>query len=229
MTGDASDILARLKAVLPFRWFADKAPILDGMLSGLAGGWARIYSFLLYTKAQTRVMTATDVWLDIVAKDFFGLRLCRRVNETDIGFSQRLQRSFRREHGTRGAITAALTDLTGHAPAIFEPARTTDTGGYGSLTTPATGIAWGVAGCWGNLNLPFQCFVTAFRPTGSGIASVTGWGGGLSGSGIGAYGTGAIEYATLAMLQGQVSDQDIYQTVADMMPVAAIGWIQISN
>ena len=229
MTGDDADILTRLKAVLPSRWFADETPVLDGMLAGLAAGWAWVYSLFNYTNLQTRIATATDVWLDIAARDFFGHRLYRRIGELDNTFRLRIQKALWREHGTRSAIISVLSDLTGRSPIIFEPARTTDTGGYGSLTTTATGAAWGLAGGWGNLNLPFQCFITAYRPSGSGIASVTGWGSGSSGSGIGAYGIGAIEYATLSMIQGQVSDTDIYTAVGSVMPVAAIGWTQISN
>ncbi len=117
-----------------------------------------------------------------------------------------------------------LQDLTGRAPRVFEPGRTTDTGGYASLNGGGGGMAYGVAGGWGSLDLPFQCFITAYRPTGSGIAEVAGWGGPS-----GAYGQGAIEYASLAMVQGQVTDADIYAAVADVLPVAAIGWTRITN
>ncbi len=229
MTGDAPDILTRLKAVLPSRWFADETPVLNGILAGLASGWAWVYSLLSYAIAQTRIVTATDFWLDVIAQDFFGGRLHRRAGEPDNGFRHRILRALLREHGTRSAVIATLTDLTGRVPQIFEPSRPTDTGSYGSLSAPAGGMAWGLAGGWGNLNLPFQCFITAYRPSGSGIASVTGWGGGTSTPGIGAYGIGAIEYASLAMIQGRITDTDIYQAVADVMPVAAIGWTQISN
>ena len=229
MTGDTTDILSRLKAVLPSRWFADETPVLDGMLYGLAWGWAWIYSMLTYTTAQTRIMTATNLWLDIIARDFFGNRIRRRIDEQDDGFRLRIKTALLREHGTRNAIVSALFDLTGREPKIFEPSRTTDTGGYGDLANPAIGLAWGLVGGWGYLNLPFQCFITAYRPGGNGIASVSGWGTGLSASAIGGYGNGAIEYATLEMLQGQVLDADIYRTIADVMPVAAIGWTQILN
>jgi hypothetical protein len=72
--------------------------------------------------------------------------------------------------------------------------------------------------------LPFQCFVTAYRPSGSGIALVSGWG-----DSVGSYGIGAIEYASLAMVQGQVTDGDISAAVADVLPVASIAWIRIQN
>ena len=132
MTGDQQDMMARLRAVLPTRWFPDSAPVLDGLLSGLASGWSWAYQQLQYVKAQTRIATATDVWLDIIANDFFGGRLARRVGQSDGAFRDRIQRELFRERGTRGAIIAVLHDLTGRAPLVFEPARTTDTGGYAS-------------------------------------------------------------------------------------------------
>jgi hypothetical protein len=224
MTGDQQDILTRLRMVLPVRWFPDNAPVLDGMLNGLASAWTWIYQQLQYAKAQTRIATATDVWLDIIASDFFGDRLFRRVGQGDAAFRNRIQRELFRERGTRGAIVAVLQDLTGRAPRVFEPARSTDTGGYASLSGGGGGAGYGSAGGWGSLALPFQCFITAYRPVGSGIATVAGWG-----DPTGGYGRGTIEYASLEMVQGQVTDDDIYAAVADVLPVAAIGWTRITN
>lgn len=229
MTGDAPDILARLKAVLPTRWFADESPVLDGMLAGLAWGWAWVYSLLSYAIEQTRITTATGVWLDIVAQDFFAARFYRRTGEPDILFRNRISQEILREKGTRGAVTSMVKDLTGREPRVFEAARATDTGSYGSITGAGGGLAWGLAGGWGNLDLPFQCFVTVYRPSGSGIALVAGWADSLSPSGAGGYGVGTIEYASIDMLQGQVTDADIYKAVADMMPAASIAWTQITN
>lgn len=224
MTGDQQDMLARLRAVLPARWFPDTAPVLDGLLGGLASGWSWAYQLLQYVKAQTRIATATDIWLDIIANDFFGDRLTRRSGQGDAAFRNRIQRELFRERGTRAAIVAALQDLTGRGPFVFEPARSTDTGGYSSMSGGGGGLGYGSAGGWGSLALPFQCFITAYRPVGSGIATVSGWGGPSGG-----YGQGTIEYASLEMVQGQVTDNDIYAAVADVLPVAAIGWTRITN
>ncbi len=229
MTGDAADILKRLKAALPARWFADESPVLDGMLAGLAWGWVWLFSSLGYVIAQTRIASASDIWLDVIAQDFFADRLSRRTGEADSAFRHRILRELLRERGTRGAIVSVLTDLTGRTPRIFEPARATDTGAYGSLAGAGGGLGWGIAGGWGNLDLPFQCFVTAYRPSGSGIASVAGWGGDPIATGTGAYGIGAIEYASLDMVQGHVTDAEIYRAVAAVMPAASTGWTQISN
>jgi hypothetical protein len=224
MTGDQQDMMDRLRTVLPTRWFPDSAPVLEGLLSGLAAGWCWAYQQLQYVKAQTRIATATDVWLDIIANDYFGNRLARQTGQSDGAFRSRIQRELFRERGTRGAIIAVLQDLTGRAPLVFEPARTTDTGGYASLTGAGGGVGYCRAGGWGSLTVPFQCFITAYRPVGSGIATISGWGGSAGG-----YGRGAIEYASLDMVQGQVTDADIYTAVAGVLPVAVIGWTRITS
>ena len=223
MIGDREDMLSRLRAVLPTRWFPDSAPVLDGLLSGLATAWQWSHDLLQYVQMQTRIATATDIWLDIIALDFFGTRLVRRQGQGDPAFRNRIRRELFRERGTRGAIVAILEDLTGRTPVVFEPARITDTGGYGSIGRWWCSWIW-LAGGWGSLDLPFQCFVTAFRPLGSGIATVSGWGGPDAG-----YGVGAIEYASLEMIQGQVTDNDIYAAVADVLPIATAGWTRITN
>jgi hypothetical protein len=212
MTGDQSDMLARLKSVLPQRWFPDATPVLDGLLSGLAAGWAFLYSQLNYAKLQTRLVTATDTWLDAIANDFFARRLVRRPAEPDDAFRRRIRQELVRERGTRRAVISALTDLTGRSPLVFEPARATDTGAWGIAA------AWGAAGGWGSLNLPFQCFVTAFRPHASGIATVAGYGTG-----------GPLQYASLSMVQGQVTDADIMAAIAGVLPAATIAWTRISD
>jgi hypothetical protein len=212
MTGDPDDMLARLRSVLPQRWFPDETPVLDALLSGLAASWAFLHSQLSYAARQARLATATDAWLDVIASDFFARRLVRRPAEPDDAFRQRIRQELVRERGTRRALVSALSDLTGREPVIFEPARATDTGAWGVAS------AWGTAGGWGSLNLPFQCFVTAFRPHASGIATIAG------------YGTaGPLQYASLTMVQGQVTDADIMATVAGVLPVATIAWTRISD
>jgi hypothetical protein len=129
-----------------------------------------------------------------------------------------------RERGTRGAVIAVLQDLTGRTPVVFEPALPSDTGGYASAAGAGGGVGYGVAGGWGNLTLPFQAFITAYRPVGSGIAVVAGWG-----APVGGYGRGVVEYASLEMVQGQVTDSDIYSAVADVLPVTGVGWTRITN
>jgi hypothetical protein len=123
---------------------------------------------------------------------------------------------LRRPRATRAAVIQALQDLTGRAPTVFEPARPADTGAWGIAT------GYGAAGAWGSLMLPGQCFVSAFRPVGGGIAYLPGWD-------AGGWGAGISSYASLDMIQGQVTDADIYAAVADTLPATAIAWTRISD
>lgn len=218
MTGDLQDMLARLKATLPARWFPDSTPILDGMLTGLAQTWANLYAKLAFVRLQTRLATATGGFLDAISRDYLGATLPRRLSEPDVAYRVRIRKELLRERNTRAALVSVLTDLTGRAPIVFEPSRPADTGAY------AAAAGYGAAGGWGSLALPFQCFVTAYRAQGSGIATVAGYGGPNGG-----YGGGGIEYASLSMVQGQITDADIDAAVARVMPVSSIAWTRISN
>jgi hypothetical protein len=224
MTGDQQDILSRLKQVLPLRWFPDDTPVLDTLLNGVAWAWAWVYNLLQYVITQARVSTAENTWLDLIAADFFGSSLGRRVGENDDSYRHRILLELIRERGTRHAVISSLLDQTGRSPAVFEPANTLDTGGYGSISGKPSGIAYGAAGGWGSLNLPFQFFVTAHRPVSVGIGSVSGWG--CCGGG---YGQGSLEYANLTMMQGQVTDADICTSITDVLPVGVIAWTRISS
>ena len=212
-TGDAADMLARLRGVLPQSWLADETPVLDAVLAGLAGAWSVLYSLLQLVSAQARIATASDQFLDMVSTDFFGTSLPRRTGELDVAFRGRIDRELFRERGTRVAIVDVLVDLTGRPPSIFEPARAMDTGAWSTAS-----MGYGVAGAWGSLSLPYQCFVTAYRPIGSGIAMV----GGYSTAGV-------HEYADLAWVVVPVTDADIYAAIASVMPVATIAWTQIGS
>ena len=228
-TGDTADIAGRLRAVLPGGWFpapsadgTSTTPVLDGLLAGCAAGWSAIYGQIAYVTAQARRLTASGVFLDMIAGDFFGSFIKRRVNETDAALSTRIGREMFREKGTRAGLIAALTDLTGRAPVVFEPAHTGDTKGYG------VACGYGVAGGYGSLALPFQYFVTAYRPHGQGVANVAGYGhiGGFNGM-PGGYGGGAVEFATPSMFAAQVTDEDILNVINDVRPAATIAWTRI--
>jgi hypothetical protein len=213
MTGSQSDVISRLKAVLPTGWFPDETPVLDTILAGLATGWSSLYALLAAVRIQSRVATATGQFLDGASADFFGSRLPRRNTELDDAFRIRIHQQLAREHATRAAVVSIVTDLTGKAPVIFEPARVSDTAGYAT-----SGLAYGVAGAWGSLRLPFQIFVTAHRAQGVGIASVAG------------YGTpGPLARASLSAAAGQVTDADIYAAIASVMPTGTRAWTRITN
>lgn len=237
-TGDMNDMAARIRAVLPTSWFptsapgaASSTPVLDAVLAGLGSAWAAIYRLLTFTKLQTRIATATGFFLDLIALDFFGITLVRRSGETDAAFQARIRSNIFAPRGTRAALARMVIDLTGRKPAIFEPANTQDTGGYGTGAQGGGGMGFSVAGGYGSLQLPFQCFVTAFRPNIRGIPLVAGYADIAANTfaGAGGYGAGAIEYANLEMFSTQVTDAEIYADIAAVMPVATIAWTRISN
>ena len=218
MTGDSPDMLARLKATLPANWFADSTPTLDGLLTGLAQLWSYLYAQIRFVREQTRIASATLGFLDAISQDFFGSALPRRLAEPDVNFRSRIQAELTRERNTRQAIISVLTDLTGRAPTVFEPARPADAGAWGGP------LGYGSGGGYGNLALPFQCFVTAYRARGNGIAQVAGYA-----TPAGGYGVGALEYGSLAMIQGQITDADIEAAIARVMPTSAVAWTCIAN
>jgi hypothetical protein len=219
-TGDQADFFARIKARMPTGWFGSSSPILDALLSGIASAFVTVYAAYQYLLAQTRLQTSTDGWLDISAADYFGESgLPRLQNETDAAYRTRIKINIIRERGTRAAVTKILTDLTGRAPVIIEPTRPQDTGAYGYAA------GYGVAGAYGSLLLTYQAFVTAYRPSGSGIPLVQGYG-----TSPGGYSTPSrAEYASLGSMTTGVTDAAIYAAIASVLPAATIAWVAISN
>jgi len=218
-TGDVNDQLNRLKSTLP-PWFGDTNPILTALLKAAATALAFVYGLVVYARLQTRIMTATGGWLDLIAQDFFGPEVSRAPGESDTSFRNEVVVNLFRERGTRRAIATVLTDLTGIEPEIFEPNRLQDTGAYNSPT-----IGYSVAGGYGSLLLPYQAFVTAYRPATSGIPNVAGYG--IS---TGGYSTPSeAEYTSVSMVQSEVTDADIYAAVDGVKPAGTIAWVRIGN
>jgi hypothetical protein len=219
MTGESDDMRGRLKTVLPAGWFANDTPILDAVLGGLAVAWSVLYRLLMNVAAQARVATATGVFLDICAVDYFGAALKRRAGESDGAFSPRLRANLLAPRATRAALVGALTNLTGRAPVIFEPLNAADTGGYNTGT-----LGYGVAGGYGCRLLPFQFFVTGFRPNETPVSNAGGYG-----TGPGGYAAAPMFYANLSDIPGTIQDSDIYAMAASVLPAASIAWMKLSN
>jgi hypothetical protein len=223
MLFDQPTIVQRIKATLPTGWFGEETPILDSVLNCLAAGWVELLTLLNYVVMQTRIATAFGGWLDLVATDFFGRRIQRRPQETDTSFRQRIGTELLRDRCTRGAVYDTLLDLTGRSPIIFEPANPQDTGCYGTAGVTEPGcFGYCRSGGWGNLNSPFQAFVTAFRPVPPGIAMINGWDG-VSGG----YGVGLSSYASSDTNSSWAADSEIYETVARTTAVGTIVWMSI--
>ena len=218
-TGDQSDFTARVKALLPNGWFRDATPVLDSVLAGISSAFASVYTLITYARLQTRISTATDGFLDLISLDFFGTTLPRKSQEPDTAFLKRILAQLFLEKGTRRGMIRMLELLTGYTPKVFEPWRPADTGAYDVGT-----LAYDVAGGYGSTDLPFQCFITVYRPTGQGIPNVAGYD-----VPTGAYDIGQIEYISLEMIQGAVTDADIYAAIDAFKPVGTIAWVQIQN
>lgn len=156
-TGDSNDILQRLKATVP-RWFSDTTPILDAVLTGWATTWTFVYSLYSYAKLQTRLLTATDGWLDLISGDYFGNAVQRKPAQTDASYRVTIQANLLRERATRKGLIAMLTAITGRVPVVIELTLPADTGAYRYL------YGYGAAGAYGSISLPYQCFVKVYRP-----------------------------------------------------------------
>ncbi len=216
--GDVNDVLSRLKSVLP-SWFPQSTPILDGVLSGFAqiGSWA--YGLLQYTQAQTRVATATDGFLDLAAYDFFGLRVRRKAAQPDAVLRGVIKTEVLRERDTRRGMIKALIDLTGTPVSIFEPSYAYDTGGYDT-----TSLAFDTNGAWGSRDLPYQMFITVVEPIGAGVPNVAGFD-----TSYGAWNGGYSSLIDKSAITGNITNQDIYDTVEATRAAGITCWVNITT
>lgn len=219
-TGDIDDMSARLQPLIPHNWFtAGLAPLRDAALRGAAASLAFIFSVLAYVRGQTRIATSTDGFLDLVSADYFGGGLPRSPGQNDASFLARIKANLLRERATRASLVSVLTQITGRAPLVIETRRPADCGAY---SAPNSG--YGVAGFYGSVSIPFQGFVIAYRPPGTGLPNVGGYG-----SSVAAYGVPSqAEYASLSFVDG-VTDADIYAAIDSVRPVANIVWASIQS
>lgn len=224
-TGSSLDILARVKQLLPQRWFSYVAPYRDAVLGGLSDLASWSYGLIYYAKAQTRLSTAYGIWLDIFSYDFLGPVL-PRAGTHDVAYRALIQATILQERVTRNGMNNALTKLTGVTPGIFEPWNTYDTGAYSGpanvVGSPQYGqMGYGVGrGGYGSMKLTYQAFLKVQRTAPSGIPIVSGWG-----QYAGGYGVGSIEYISpLSTLSG-VTDAMIYQLINLTKPTGSIMWV----
>ncbi|MBB3213415.1 hypothetical protein FHW67_002707 [Herbaspirillum sp. Sphag1AN] len=223
-TGDSSNIFARLRSYLPAGWFPDSAPILAGVLSGIASVLSVSYGLFIYAKAQTRILTATDGWLDLISYDFFGSNLPRKTGETDAAFLARIRANLFQERATRKAYTTVLTTLTGYAPIIFEPANPYDTGAMNASTSAGfCGV-----GRMGSIAMPYTVLVTAYRPKLQGASMGMGF---ADAPKITAMNTPlSTSYnGSLSNYTSAASDADIYAAVNATRAEGITAWVAITN
>lgn len=220
---DNTNIFNRLKKYLPLKWFGDSAPIRDSVLQGFAEN--AYYSYLQYKYAvlQTRIKTATDIFLDYIAKDFYGNVLKRRSGESDDTFRQRILINLFRERATRNGMISLLTYITGIAPIIFEPWR--DVGGGYGLSKGR--FAYGVSGGrWGSISYAYQAFIIVFRGKSTTTAAL----GGLNYPYLG-YNVkiGPKPWGAYGWSQALISDSDILEAISYEKPIGTRMWVRIIN
>jgi hypothetical protein len=233
-TGDANDIVRRVKRLIPTRWFAYVAPLRDAVVGGLADGAAWCYGWITYARSQSRLATANGLFLDIYVNDFLG-RFLQRNGLDDPTFSSLARATILKERVTRAGMAAAVTTLTGSAPWIFEPWNTGDTGAWSNSHQTYGQMGYGVGiGGWGGMNYTAQVFMKVVRGANSGVPKAAGYGtyaGGWSGPNT-AHGEGgpygAIELAgSFVRLEG-VTDQVIENLITYTRPTGVTVWLQIS-
>ncbi len=82
--------------------------MLDALLRGFAYATAFVYVLIAYAARQTRIKTATDGWLDMIAADFFGASLLRKPGQSDASFRARILADLFREQATRNGLVKVL-------------------------------------------------------------------------------------------------------------------------
>lgn len=222
-TGDQSAFEDRLRRLLPRGWFGDDGshPITDAMVTAGATAWAWCYSLYTFAVMQTRIRTSSGGWLDLAAYDFFGDNIRRSSGQSDASFLNTFKINIFRARGTRKALVSILEDLTGNTPLVIEPTRPQDCGGYGMPN-----IGYGKAGAYGSLLTPYQCFVTAYRPSGSGFPYVAGYGCTPSGYSVASRG----EYLEAAQANGSssfVTDAQIYAAINSVKLEGTTVWVRL--
>lgn len=252
-TGDSADIQSRVTKTIPPRWFSTGAPIANAIIGGLSDLASWLYALLYYAKAQMRLATASGPWLDIYSYDFLGLFL-KRKGLADTDFRAKIKQTILQERVTRAGMISTVEALTGSTPIIFEPWSTYDAGAWnspngafeGRAFSCAPGGGWNVAsgwnvnasgynitrasfpaadgaGGWGSTSMPAQVLVTVRAPVAQGIPTIGGFD-----QGPAAWDGGIGEWADDAMLGiGELSDAEIYETVAITKPTGVVAWTRI--
>lgn len=212
MTGDQSDIWGRVRSLLPASWYQGDTPIVDALSQAPAWALSNNYAQITYAALQLRIKTATDGWLDIISSDFFGTDLPRLINETDGAFRARILANLFVKGPRRADMSNVLTLITGRTPTIFEPSNTTDSLGWENFYFDSNG-GWGDP-------MPYQSFVTAYRPTG-GLVDLAEWDTyRLSWDSYGAWSDNS---------PTSITDAAIIAAVESTKPLGTIVWLRIAD
>ncbi|UGY15102.1 hypothetical protein HAP48_0042360 [Bradyrhizobium septentrionale] len=221
-TGDSDDILRRVRRLLPRRWWQWGAPLRDTILGGLSDLAAWCFDWTTYARKQTRLATATGIWLDVLCYDFLQRHLTRGSASDEV-FRALIDATIFTERVTRKGMSDSVVILTGSRPWIFEPWNTFDTGAYSSSAQAYGQMGYGVGqGGYGNMNLPGQLFMKVLRGANSGVPNADGYGGYTGG-----YGFGSVELVGNATRLMGVTDQQIEKLITFTKPTGVTVWLQI--
>lgn len=223
MIGDRTDVFNRIKSYLP-PWFGSgPTPVLDSIVDGLAWALSGIYALYAYAKLQTRILSATGFWLDMIAADYFGTQIRRKPGQTNSSFRAYIIANLLRPRATRPSMQALLLALTGEEPIIFEPNRPLDTGAF---SAPTSGGYFGVAR-YASLAAPYTCLITACRPLAEGglagaaffnAPETSAWRNPLSPS----------YFNSLSLDTVTVDDADIYAAIEANKVAGTICWVALT-
>ncbi|MBK0099599.1 hypothetical protein IBT49_26770 [Erwinia sp. S63] len=217
-TGDSEDMHGRLRKLIPPGWFSEDSPFLNAALEQCAAGLSWCYALYGYARKQTRLLTASNGWLDLIAYDFFGHQMRRWTGEKDDLYRRRVHTRLFRECGTRQAVTDVLTDLTGQVPDVFEPQRPLDTGGY---NMPANG--YGQAGRYGSVMLPYQAFIQVTMPALEIHSSIAGYHCSPSGYSSKAWGA----YLCADEVDRGLRSYGVQEAITSVKPEGTIIWLRL--
>ena len=242
MTGDAANMLSRIRANLP-PWFPNQgsAPVLDGVLTGIATTLAFIYSLYAYAALQTRIASAAGAFLDLIAWDYFGARFTRNPGESDASFDGRILAELIRPRVTRAAIQQAVQLLTGYPVRVIEPFVLTDIGAWKMRGSGAPISFYRVdtptrPGRWSSRGLRCQFFIECVLPPVFGQLALPAWG--MRGSGDGVVGafwkirgsSGATTMGVPYISRGDVTTtrgaEAVYALINTMRAAGVICWVK---
>ena len=130
--GTTAEVFAqRLAALFPPGWASPDAltgGVAYAFLLAQGTGLAEVLSQFVYAANAVLIGTETAPELDLASQDFFGTALPRPPGATDATFAALIVSNLFLRVATRGAISAALTSLTGKTPRMLEPWNPGDTG-----------------------------------------------------------------------------------------------------
>lgn len=231
----------------PRGWFPKDGPVINGVAAGVAEPYAFNFQQLSYIVQQTRLATATDEFLDLIADDLFGkMALPRHIGEANDAYRTRIFAELLRPRGTRDAIAQALEDLTGFRPTITEPWRPSDSGCWSELTPEwlaidpenlpespgdypnSGGFFWDAGKGVGSNTMPYQMFVDVTRPLGAALNS-QGYGDLDPDFVIGGFEEARIQWAEGVDGAGSSLDRDILRVIEKTRAAGTTVWVNIDT